>query len=520
MRVVPNGRRDRFVYSLEVKRDWSDNVDYETPAQLSPSAGRVSWSAALRLTAPSAAATSPGSTSGSATGVPYFLEANPLPGLAPGWSDLVILARGHGIEYADLIGRILDAALARLGLARTSPGRSGDDRRAPGSRSSSTTPPILPAGHPRRRVRGRRRRRSRHGRVGRPSPRAADGLQTRPPGRRRPPDRAVRSLDATCDAGPRPGRRLQPDRGFGGSSARATLDDRAPRTARPPLHGLPVRALALCLSKSRAKALLRGSACRRPRSPSSPGERDPRPGLAPARDFVKPDAEDASLGIDQGSVVADRHELAQRVERSGRVRRRSLIEAYLPGPEYNVGAARPARPRAAAGRRGRLRPAPARWPILTYAAKWVAGSAADLATPGPLPGRRSRALAALARPAGRRGLQGDRMPRLRPGRFPARRAGEPMILEVNPEPRPRPDRRLGAGVAGIGPGLWRDDRGAGAQAQSRGPLWVGLVRGRHDRPIVLLTLCVFVTLCQVDDARHPDYGPAVERESGMTIVSD
>ena len=27
-------------------------------------------------------------------GVPYFLEANPLPGLAPDWSDLVILAEG------------------------------------------------------------------------------------------------------------------------------------------------------------------------------------------------------------------------------------------------------------------------------------------------------------------------------------------------------------------------------------------------------------------------------------------
>ncbi len=49
-------------------------------------------------------------------GVPYFIEANPLPGLAPGTSDLVILAEGHGIGYGDLIRRILHASLTRVGL--------------------------------------------------------------------------------------------------------------------------------------------------------------------------------------------------------------------------------------------------------------------------------------------------------------------------------------------------------------------------------------------------------------------
>ena len=39
-------------------------------------------------------------------------------------SDLVILARGHGIEYDDLIGRVLEAALARLGLDEHFPGTS------------------------------------------------------------------------------------------------------------------------------------------------------------------------------------------------------------------------------------------------------------------------------------------------------------------------------------------------------------------------------------------------------------
>jgi D-alanine-D-alanine ligase len=52
-------------------------------------------------------------------GEPYFLEANPLAGLNPWHSDLPILAAQNGIEFTALIGMILDAGLARYGLART-----------------------------------------------------------------------------------------------------------------------------------------------------------------------------------------------------------------------------------------------------------------------------------------------------------------------------------------------------------------------------------------------------------------
>ena len=53
-----------------------------------------------------------------ASGAPYFLEANPLPGLNPHHSDLPILAAQNGVEFVALIGLILDAGLARYGLAR------------------------------------------------------------------------------------------------------------------------------------------------------------------------------------------------------------------------------------------------------------------------------------------------------------------------------------------------------------------------------------------------------------------
>ena len=46
-------------------------------------------------------------------GVPYFLEVNPLPGLNPETSDLVILAGLAGWTYEQLIGGIFQAALDR-----------------------------------------------------------------------------------------------------------------------------------------------------------------------------------------------------------------------------------------------------------------------------------------------------------------------------------------------------------------------------------------------------------------------
>lgn len=116
MRVVPRDQTGPFVYSLEVKRDWRILVTYEAPAMYSDDLiGRLIGAAEMvyedlgcrdlaridfRVR----------------DGVPYFIEANPLPGLAPETSDLVILARGHGIEYPDLIRRILHVALARVGL--------------------------------------------------------------------------------------------------------------------------------------------------------------------------------------------------------------------------------------------------------------------------------------------------------------------------------------------------------------------------------------------------------------------
>jgi D-alanine-D-alanine ligase len=47
---------------------------------------------------------------------PYILEINPLPGLSPGISDIVIEAAAEGISHTELVHMILNAALKRYGI--------------------------------------------------------------------------------------------------------------------------------------------------------------------------------------------------------------------------------------------------------------------------------------------------------------------------------------------------------------------------------------------------------------------
>ena len=56
---------------------------------------------------------------------PYILEINPLPGLTPNFSDLCYQADALGWTYEQLINAIVDAAIARLGLAERQTERAG-----------------------------------------------------------------------------------------------------------------------------------------------------------------------------------------------------------------------------------------------------------------------------------------------------------------------------------------------------------------------------------------------------------
>jgi len=108
MQVLPRGKDKDFIYSLEVKRDYLNRVDYRLVE--APDVAGVAlevWRAfGLRDVARI-------DVRRDRNGVANFVEVNPLPGVHPINSDLVILARLAGIPHADLIGRIVDAAIKR-----------------------------------------------------------------------------------------------------------------------------------------------------------------------------------------------------------------------------------------------------------------------------------------------------------------------------------------------------------------------------------------------------------------------
>ncbi len=123
MRVLPLEPGERFIYSLEVKREYKKRVRYECPARLpAETVARVERDAleAYRILGCRDVARVDFRLR---DGVPYFLEANPLPGLNPVDSDLVILAKAVGWSHERLVGTILEAALKRHKLQPINVGR-------------------------------------------------------------------------------------------------------------------------------------------------------------------------------------------------------------------------------------------------------------------------------------------------------------------------------------------------------------------------------------------------------------
>ncbi len=118
MRVVPNFQVEQFIYSLEIKRDYRKLVTYQCPPAL-PQA-TLDRVAAAAQTAFGALGCRDVSRIDFRVrdGVPYFLEVNPLPGLNPDDSDLVIMAGLVGWSYERLVSTIVAAALTRMQTTR------------------------------------------------------------------------------------------------------------------------------------------------------------------------------------------------------------------------------------------------------------------------------------------------------------------------------------------------------------------------------------------------------------------
>jgi len=114
MRVLPKQKNGYIIYSLEIKRDWEQLVDYECPACLDRNILNEITDSSLKVFA------SLGCRDFArldykldSNGAPFFLEINPLAGLNPKSSDLPIMAYKLGWTYQSLIKAILNSALQR-----------------------------------------------------------------------------------------------------------------------------------------------------------------------------------------------------------------------------------------------------------------------------------------------------------------------------------------------------------------------------------------------------------------------
>jgi D-alanine-D-alanine ligase len=102
------------IYSFDMKQEWSDRIRYEVPARLAPrELDRIEKASRECFTALGCRDVARLDFRMDAEGRFHFIECNPLPGLAPGWSDLVLIAQAAGMEYRGLIGEILSFAIRR-----------------------------------------------------------------------------------------------------------------------------------------------------------------------------------------------------------------------------------------------------------------------------------------------------------------------------------------------------------------------------------------------------------------------
>jgi len=108
MQVVPKTGQENFFYSIEVKRDYERRVEYRIVDEPRVAAVALAiWNAfGLRDVARV-------DVRCDRDGVANFVEVNPLPGVHPVHSDLVILAKGVGWTYDQLIAGIMKSAEER-----------------------------------------------------------------------------------------------------------------------------------------------------------------------------------------------------------------------------------------------------------------------------------------------------------------------------------------------------------------------------------------------------------------------
>lgn len=105
------------VYNYTVKQEYQSYVTYRCPAEISEAMEqeliRLSKKIFLALNCRDFARID---FRADESGKLYFIEINPLPGLAPHYSDYPMLAEFCGVSHEDLVGEVLKAGASRAGL--------------------------------------------------------------------------------------------------------------------------------------------------------------------------------------------------------------------------------------------------------------------------------------------------------------------------------------------------------------------------------------------------------------------
>lgn len=132
----------RPVYDYAHKQDWSSRIVYHCPAKLNPKELRAVEKAALEtFLALDCRDVGRVDLRMDAQGNVYVLELNPLPGLTPDWSDLVLIAKAINMDYRTLIAEILAGGLKRLREKKRAPVQARNGKTAE-TKSSASSPAL------------------------------------------------------------------------------------------------------------------------------------------------------------------------------------------------------------------------------------------------------------------------------------------------------------------------------------------------------------------------------------------
>ncbi|HEV8324722.1 MAG TPA: hypothetical protein VG389_24100 [Myxococcota bacterium] len=501
MEVVPVGEPvDAFIYSLEVKRDWRNRVRYRVPAALPEEVMerlRVAALSAYRSVGARDLARLDFRVR--ADGVPVFLEMNPLPGLDPVSGDIVILARGMGMEHGALVERVVGAALARRAMTVPARRRLADGHGAAAVAGGGGGVGVggvgvggvggggvgggdgggVGAGGGGVGVGGGGGGRVVVGGGGGGAMRVAVVRSAPPaalPGARVAAEMDLGGAAASLLDGLRAAGHTAIDLVLGAAAGArgpdallAALRAEAPDVVfnlleapggRADLETAAAALLEWCgvpmtgndadtLSRLRHKGIVR-ALCAAAGVPVAAGrlvtdaaapfdENDDVRALMPA--FVKPACEDGSVGVDAGALVPDARALVARVHALFAAGYAPvLVEAFLPGREFNVlvtGGAEPEQLFLGEVDYGRLPPGAA--PFLTYGSKWRPDDPgyAGITTVHPAPV--DEPLAARLRDAARRAWRACGCHGYARVDLRCDADGLPRVLEVNPNPDLSPD---------------------------------------------------------------------------------